>query len=208
MLRRLLPQSFDFFTCFSKAADLAVEAAKLLLKMTDNYQDADPIAREIKAIEHACDNVTHNALVQLNKVFITPLDREDILLLVLRLDDVVDLINASANHMAFFNIGSPTAHSINMVKQIVRGCEKMAEAVNGLRSAKTYDQVADNCIAVKDVEDAVDDIFQASLAELLNTPQDPIQVIKWKDIYESMEAVTDRLEEVANVIQSIVVKMS
>ena len=208
MLRRIIPQAFDFFSCFSKAADHSVEAAKLLLKMTENYPDADPLAREIKAIEHACDKVTHNALDQLNKVFITPLDREDILLLVLRLDDVVDLINASANHMAFFDIGKPTGHSINMAKQIVRGCEKMSEAVSCLRSAKTYPQVTPNCIAVKDVEDAADEIFQVALLELFKTQPDPIQVIKWKDVYESMEAVTDRLESVSNVIQGIVVKMS
>jgi len=208
MLRRLIPQVFDFFSCFCKAADYASEAARLLLRMTGNYRDADPIAREIKAIEHACDKVTHEALDQLNKVFITPLDREDILMLVLRLDDVVDLINASANHMAFFNVGEPTPHSINMAKQIVRGCEKMAEAVGGLRSTKTYQEITPSCIAIKDVENAADDIFQAAMVELFNTPQDPMQVIKWKDVYQSMESVADRLEEVANVIQSIVVKMS
>jgi len=208
MLRRLIPQVFDFFSCFNQAAVYASEAARLLLKMTGSYRDADPIAREIKAIEHACDKVTHEALDQLNKVFITPLDREDILMLILRLDDVVDLINASANHMAFFNVGEPTTHSINMAKQIVRGCEKMAEAVRGLRSTKTYQEITPSCIAIKDVENAADDIFQAAMVELFNTPQDPMQVIKWKDVYESMESVTDRLEEVANVIQSIVVKMS
>jgi hypothetical protein len=208
MLRRLIPQSFDFFSCFNQAADYASEAAGLLLKMTGNYRDADPVAREIKAIEHACDKVTHEALDQLNKVFITPLDREDILMLILRLDDVVDLINASANHMAFFNVGEPTPHSINMAKQIVRGCEKMADAVRGLRSTKTYQEITPSCIAIKDVENAADDIFQAAMVELFNTPQDPMQVIKWKDVYQSMESVADRLEEVANVIQSIVVKMS
>jgi uncharacterized protein len=208
MLRRIIPQAFDFFSCFSKAADHSVEAAKLLLQMTGNYRDADPLARQIKAIEHACDKVSHEALDQLNKVFITPLDREDILLLVLRLDDVVDLINASANHMAFFDIGEPTGHSINMAKQIVRGCEKMSEAVRYLKSAKTYAQVTSNCIAIKDVENAADEIFQAAVLELFRTQPNPIQVIKWKDVYESMEAVTDRLESVANVIQSILVKMS
>jgi len=208
MLKRLIPRQYDFFASFSEAADLALQAAQLLLKMVENYQDADPIAREIKAIEHACDQTTHTALEQLNKVFITPLDREDILLLVIRLDDVVDLINASANHMAFFNIGQPTAAALNIAKQIVRGCEKMVLSVQGLRSAKTYDQVTANCIAMHDAESAVDDIFQDALVELFRTEKDPIQVIKWKDVYESMEAVTDHLEAVANVIQSILVKMS
>src|SRR5580698_6346610 len=142
MLRRLIPQEHDFFTHFEKAAEHSVTAAKLLLKLNENYQNADPIAREIKEVEHACDDVTHVTMEQLNKTFITPLDREDIHHIILHMDDVVDLINASANRMTFFGVSGPTVHSVNMAKQIVRGCEKLAEAVKGMRSAKTYDQVA------------------------------------------------------------------
>ena len=208
MLRRFIPQEFDFFTCFEKAAAEAVTAAKLLQKMTENYGDADPIAREIEAVEHACDDITHEAMDRLNKVFITPLDREDIHAIIIRLDDVVDLIHASSSRMAFLHIEKPTTHSINMAKQIVRGCEKMAEAVKGLRSTKNYEQVTKDCIAIHDVENAADDLLHYALAELFTTVKDPITVIKWKDIYESLEEVTDRLEAVANAIHGVIVKMS
>ena len=123
MFKRFIPQEFDFFDCFNKAAQEAVVAAKLLLKMTENYGDADPIAREIEAVEHRCDDITHTAMDRLNKVFITPLDREDIHAIIIRLDDVVDLIHASSSRMAFLHIEKPTPHSINMAKQIVRGCD-------------------------------------------------------------------------------------
>ena len=106
------------------------------------------------------------------------------------------------------HIDKPTPHSINMAKQIVRGCEKMAEAVKGIRSTKTYEQVTRDCIAIHEVENAADDLLHYALAELFTTVKDPITVIKWKDIYESLEAVTDRQEAVANALHGVIVKMS
>jgi uncharacterized protein Yka (UPF0111/DUF47 family) len=208
MLRRLIPQEYGFFDYFDSAASHAVTASKLLLKLTENYSDADPIARELDAVEHACDAIAHTTMDALNKSFVTPLDREDIHAIILRIDDVVDLTNAAANRMAFFGIERPTTHAVNMAKQIVRGCEKLAEAVHGMRSSKYYDQVVSDCIILHEVENAADDILHYSLAELFKSEKDPIQVIKWKDIYETMEKVTDRLEDVANVMQGVIVKMS
>jgi uncharacterized protein len=208
MLKRLIPQEYDFFESFDQAASHAVGAARLLLKLTEHYGDADPIARELNSIEHACDDVAHRTMDQLNKSFITPLDREDIHVMILRIDDVVDLTNAAANRMAFFGIQKPTQHSVNLAKQIVRGCEKLAEAVHGMRSARSYEQVMRDCITVHEVENAADDILHAALAELFATEKNAIEVIKWKDIYETMEKITDRLEDVANVLQGVIVKMS
>ena len=118
------------------------------------------------------------------------------------------MINTSAGRMAFIGVDKPTVFSVNMAKQIVRGCEKMAEAMRGLRSTKNYEQVTKDCIAIHEVENAADDIFHDALAELFRTEKDAIQVIKWKDIYEMMEAVTDRLDVVANSIHGVIVKMS
>ena len=208
MLRQWIPQEYDFFDSFEKATEHAVSAAKLLLRLTENYADADPIARELNAVEHACDDVAHKTMDQLNKSFITPLDREDIHVMILRIDDVVDLTNAAANRLAFFGIKSPTVHAVNMAKQIVRGCEKLSDAVRGMRSAKNYEQVVLDCITIHEVENAADDILHNALAELFATEKDAIRVIKWKDIYETMEKITDRLEDVANVLQGVMVKMS
>ncbi len=208
MLKRLIPQEYDFFTSFEKAGLHAVEAAKLLLKLTENYAEADPIARELKAVEHACDDVAHATMEQLNKSFITPLDREDIHVMILAIDDVVDLTNAAANSMAFFGIKGPTKHAVNLAKQAVRGCEKLADALRGLRSTKNYEQVMRDCIAIHEVENAADDILHNALTELFATEKDAITVIKWKDIYETMESITDQLEDVANVLQGVIVKMS
>lgn len=208
MLRGLIPQEYDFFESFDKAAAHAVSAGKLLLQLTENFSNADPIARELAEVEHACDDVAHVTMDRLNKSFITPLDREDIHAIILRIDDVVDLTNAAAGRMTFFGIDKPTIHAVNMAKQIVRGCEKLADAVRGMRKAKNYDQVLRDCIAIHEVENAGDDILHEALAELFHDGRDAITVIKWKDIYETMEAVTDRLEDVANVMQGVIVKMS
>jgi len=208
MLRGLIPQEYDFFESFDQATNHAVNAARLLLRLTEDYSNADPIARELNAVEHACDDVAHRTMDRLNKSFITPLDREDIHVMILRIDDVVDLTNAAANRMAFFGIQKPTRHAVNLAKQIVRGCEKLAEAVHGMRSTRNYEQVMRDCIVVHEVENAADDILHAALAELFASGKDAIEVIKWKDIYETMEKVTDRLEDVANVLQGVMVKMS
>jgi hypothetical protein len=208
MWKNLLPQEHLFFDLFEQAADYAVEAAKLLLRMTENYADADLLAREIEAVEHACDEVTHKTMDRLNKSFITPIDREDIHAFIVKLDDVVDLIQATANRLAFFRIDKPTPHAINLAKQILRGCEKLKDAVQGMHSSEHYEMVMRDCIAINEVENAADDLLRDALAELFATEKDPIKVIKWKDIYETLERVTDSCEDVANVMQDIIVKMT
>lgn len=208
MLRRLLPQEFEFFDLFEKAADHTVAAAKVLLKLTESYKDADPLARELSALEHECDDVAHEIMDRLNTCFVTPLDREDIHSMIMSVDDVVDLINAAGNRMCFFQIGQPTPHAVNLAKQILRGCEKLAAAMRNMRNKKAYEEVSRDCIAIHEVENAADDIMHEALTELFKTEKDPIQVIKWKDIYETMEMVTDRCEDAANVMQNIIVKMN
>jgi uncharacterized protein len=208
MLKRLLPQELGFYDLFERAGDHTVAAAKLLLRVTENYAEADPLSRELEALEHACDQVTHETLDRLAKTFITPLDPEDIHQMILSIDDVVDLTKEAANRLTFFKIGKPTVYSINMAKQIVRGCEKLSAAVHGMRTPKQYDAVSRDCIAIHEVENAADEIHHEALAELFATEKDAIVVIKWKDIYETMESVTDRCEDVANVLQNVIVKMT
>jgi predicted phosphate transport protein (TIGR00153 family) len=208
MWKNLLPKEHLFFDLFEQASGYSVEAAKLLLRMTENYADADLLAREIEAVEHACDEVTHKTMDRLNKSFITPIDREDIHAFIAKLDDVVDLIHATANRLAFFKIDKPTPHAVNLAKQVLRGCDKLTDAVHGMRSPKRYDAVQRDCIAINEVENAADDLLREALAQLFATEKDPIKVIKWKDIYEALERVTDCCEDAANVMQDIIVKMT
>lgn len=110
-MKQLLPRKHEFYDLFGKAANHAVAASALLVRMTEHFEQADPLARELDALEHACDEVAHTTMERLNSTFITPLDREDIHALILKIDDVVDLIDAAANRMAFFKVRKPTAHA-------------------------------------------------------------------------------------------------
>jgi predicted phosphate transport protein (TIGR00153 family) len=208
MLKNWLPQEYEFYDFFEKAARHAVDAAKILQQLTHHYNGAESLARQLDDLEHQCDEVAHVTLDRLNKTFITPLDREDIHTLILKVDDVVDLINAAANRLTFYKIGAPTARAKELADEIVRGCEKMAAAIHAMRSPKQYEAVMRECIGIHQVENAADDIFHHAMAELFEAEKDPIRVIKWKDIYETMELITDRCEDVANVLHGVIVKMT
>src|SRR3972149_362732 len=114
MINQLLPKKHQFHDYFSQAADLGVEAARTLLQMFESNADADLLARRLKEIEHQCDEVTHQTMELLNRTFITPLDREDIHEVALKLDDVVDLCAASGNRFLYFKVGPATRHSLAM----------------------------------------------------------------------------------------------
>ncbi len=209
MLKRfLVPQEHQFYDLFEQAADYAVEAANLLVKLTENYKDADPLSRELGALEHNCDEVAHTVMDRLNKTFITPFDREDIHDMIVTLDDVVDFIEVAAGRMTLYKIDQPTPYAVNLAKQILRGTEKLRAAVHGLRVPKQYESIMRDCIAIHQVENAADDLLHEAIAELFEVQKDPILVIKWKDIYETMETATDCCEDAANVIQNVLVKMA
>jgi uncharacterized protein Yka (UPF0111/DUF47 family) len=204
----LLPKKNEFYDYFNEAADRAVEAAKVLQQMMERPQDIETLAHDLKAVEHACDDVAHKTMALLNSTFITPIDREDIHELVLKIDDVVDLLNASGGRFVYFKVGAATPYAKRLAQQLVGGCEKLAAAVATLRSSKQYAEAERLCIAIHEVENAGDEILHEALTHLFENEKDPIQVIKWKEIYEMMERATDRLEDVANVIQGVIVKMS
>jgi len=208
MINQLLPKKNEFYDYFNEAANCAVEAAKVLRQMMDRPQDVEVLAHDLKAIEHACDDVAHKTMALLNSTFITPLDREDIHALILKIDDVVDLINASGGRFVYFKVGPATPYAVRLSQQLINGCDKLAAAVATLRSSKQYPEAERLCIAIHEVENAGDEILHEALTHLFENEKDAIMVIKWKEIYEMMERATDRLEDVANVIQGVVVKMS
>lgn len=208
MFTQLLPRKNEFYDYFGQAADLAVESAKTLVKLVESQNDTEVLSRQLKELEHACDDVAHNTMDLMNKTFITPLDREDIHELILRIDDVVDLITAAGSRFVYFKVGRGTPYASRLAKQLLHGCEKMSTALHDMRWPKHYDAVLRDCIAIHEVENAGDEILHEALTDLFTTQKDPIMVIKWKEIYEMMERATDCCEDVANVIHGVIVKMS
>jgi predicted phosphate transport protein (TIGR00153 family) len=196
---RLLPREDKFFDLFEQQGAHIVAAARALEELTLEYGSA-------KALEHAGDTVTHEIVRRLNTTFVTPIDREDIYALACRLDDVLDLIDAVADRLLVYKIDHPTEGCIAMAKIIVKAAEETDRAVHCLRRlSPLYHKHA---VEVNRLENEADRLLRDQLAALFEVTKDAIEVIKWKELYETMEAVTDRCEDVVNVIEGIVLKMA
>jgi hypothetical protein len=203
---RLLPREEKFFDLFEQQAAHIVSASRVLEEMTLEYADAKAKAAQIKDLEHTCDTVTHEIVRRLNTTFVTPIDREDIYALACRLDDVLDLIDAVADRLLLYKIDSPTDGAIAMAKIIVKTAEETDRAVHCLRTLSAY--YHKHAVEVNRLENEADRLLRDQLAALFEGTTDAIEVMKWKEIYETMESVTDRCEDVVNVIEGIVLKMA
>ena len=206
MFKKLIPTEVRFFDYFERQSDYMIKAAALLHDLVHNFQDARAKAYAIKEIEHQADQVTHEIVKKLNTTFITPIDREDIHALATRLDDVLDYIEAAAERLVVYRIKEPTSACRAMAAVIV---QIMAATDRTIRCLRTMDPgFHEHAVEVNRLENSADNLLRDSLAALFDEQGDPIEVIKWKEIYETMEIVTDRCEDVANVIEGIILKMA
>ena len=202
----LIPREVRFYDYFERQSEHIGRAARLLHELVHNFADARAKLHAIKEIEHQGDQVTHEVVRRLNTTFITPLDREDIHSLASRLDDVLDYIEAAAERLVVYRIKEPTSASRAMADVIVRTCEAMDRAVRCLRTMDAA--FHQHAVEVNRLENSADNLLRDSLAAMFEEMSDPIEIIKWKEIYETMEIVTDRCEDVANVIEGIILKMA
>jgi uncharacterized protein len=199
-----LPREDQYFSFFSQMTSYIFDASKLLVEMlADGRQQYDQFAQRIKSIEHACDELTHTVSTQLNKTFITPFDREDIYLLSSALDDIVDLIDDAARTMVMFDVRESSPHARRFADVIHRMSVQLHEIVSAL--AKPVG-LTPRLVEMHRLENEGDDIYHAAIAELFRQESDPLTVLKWKDIYEKLEATVDRCENVANIIESMIIK--
>jgi uncharacterized protein len=202
----LIPREVRFFDYFERQSELIVSAAGLLHEMVHNFADARAKVHAIKEIEHQGDSVTHEIVRRLNTTFITPMDREDIHALASRLDDVLDFIDAAADRLVVFRIKEPTSACRAMSEVILSTAHATDRTIRCLR--KMDPGFHEHAVEVNRLENAADTLLRDSLAAMFEEVLDPIEVIKWKEIYETMETVTDRCEDVANVIEGIILKMA
>ena len=202
----LIPREVRFFDLFEQQSQHMIKGAALLHELVHNFSDARAKAHAIKEVEHQADQVTHEIVKRLNTTFITPIDREDIHDLASRLDDVLDYIEAAAERLVAYRIKEPTSACRAMAEVIVQQTHSMDRAIKCLR---TMDPAFhEHAVEVNRLENTADALLRDSLAALFEEQGDPIEVIKWKEIYETMEIVTDRCEDVANVIEGIILKMA
>lgn len=196
-----------FYELLEKQAQFAVEAAKEFQALTNDFSKLVHHAVRIKEIESAADHVTHELANRIDTTFVTPLDKEDLHTLSGELDDVTDRIEACTGRMALYQLKQSRPDLIKLVNLLVQITEATKEAVESLRNKPNRDKIQDIFIRIHQIENEHDALFRKALADLLNVPDaDPIKVIKWKEVYDRIEAAVDKCEDVANVIESVVVK--
>jgi predicted phosphate transport protein (TIGR00153 family) len=180
------------------------DAANLLVEMLGkDGNDLGSYVQQIKSIEHACDNLTHTVSTSLNKTFITPFDREDIYMLSGALDDIVDLIDDAARAVVMYDVKGMTQHARNFAKVIQGMSVQLHEIVKTLSKPTN---ITARLVELHRLENEGDDIYHTAIAELFRSQTDPLTVFKWKEIYEKLEAAIDRCENVANIIESVIIK--
>lgn len=204
---KLLNREHTFFDLFNKSAQNCLRTAQVLDDLLCNFVDVPNKVRQMKNLEHQGDELTHQMLDYLAKTFITPLDREDIHKLASRLDDVVDQMDTAANRLSLFQVRNVPPDAREFGKVLIRATSLLIEAFENLRNLKKPEAIIACCVEIHTQENEGDRLMQHALAELFAGPNpDPVEIIKWKDIYQILEKATDRCEDVANVIQTIVVK--
>jgi len=202
----LIPKEQVFFNLFEAAAKNAHEGALALAAMLDDFTDLPAKAARIKDIEHAGDKITHDTIEKLNKTFITPIDREDIHELICRLDDIVDFIDSAVSRITLYKVEKPTEDAKALARVLVEATRIILKLVPEMRNLRKSDILIQGCVTVHTQENEADRIEQHALAALFENGHDPTTIIKWKDIYQDLETATDRCEDVANVIEGIVLK--
>ena len=200
---RLIPREERFYDLFVADAANMVEAARLLEAMLRTYDHPEQRAAEIRAAEHTGDEITHDIGHRVEHTFVTPFDREDIIALISGLDDVLDFIEEVADTFVLYRIDAPTPPAIRQAAIVVAQCEQLHQALLQLRNFRDIERY---WIEVHRLENEGDQVARAAIADLFSNGADPIEIIKWKEIYGLLESTIDKCEDVANVIERIVVK--
>jgi predicted phosphate transport protein (TIGR00153 family) len=203
---RFLPRDERFYEFFESSVKKVVEGAVQLEDLIRDFRDVSLKAKKIKDTEHEGDVITHDTIEMLNRTFVTPLDREDIHDLISSLDDVLDYIEACAERLSLFKIGKTTEEAMLLVGVLVKAVQELEQAVFKLRGLRGADSIMKNCIEINRLENEGDYVCRAAVAKLFEPENNPLEVIKWKEIYETMENAIDRCEDVANVLEGIMLK--
>ena len=199
----LIPREGKFFDLFVDDSLNVLAAARLLEQFFRNYDDRERLASQLRDAEHAGDQISHDIGHKLESTFVTPFDREDIHALISRLDDILDFIEEVADTCILYGINQPSPVAVSQAEIIVRQCDELTAALSKLRKFKGLEQ---HWIEIHRLENEGDRIVRQAVAKLFKNGQDPIEIIKWKDVYDLGEKAIDACEDAANVIERIVVK--
>jgi uncharacterized protein len=203
LLQHFLPREDDYFALFANQAVNIHRGAKALCDMLSRYTAVYEQVQNIKAIEHAGDEIAHTIIRKMNQTFITPMDREDIHELCSTLDDVIDLIDAAASRFVLYRILTVRPGTADLAKILLSACAEVTALINAIESR---DEALKHCIEINRFENDSDRLCRTLIAQLFDEEKDPVQIIKWKEIFEVIETAVDKCEDVANVVEGVVLK--
>ncbi len=201
-----MPKEDVFFDLFEKAADNAHQCTLALQELLEKFDDVEGRMRRVKELEHLGDELTHEVIERLNKTFITPIDREDIHEFVCRLDDILDRVDTAVDRIGLYKITAPLEDAKGLARCLVRSTDLIREMLPLLRKSSSAEEVRARVREIHRLESEADRIERQALGRLFEGNPDPIFVIKWKNIIEVLESANDKCEDVANVIEGIVLK--
>jgi predicted phosphate transport protein (TIGR00153 family) len=209
IIANLVPREGKFFEYFNQHADRIAEASRELMVLLSEYADAPARAARVERIndlEHEADRITHDTATLLQTIFVTPLDRDDIHRLISRMDDVLDLMQDAAESLSLYDVHQVTAHAVELASLLQNGCERLQAAVALLSSMKNAPEILRLCREIDTMESRADRVMRTAISTLFRTESDTRQLIKLKAIYELLETATDRCQDVADVIEGVVLQ--
>jgi len=203
LLGKILPREKSFFHMFSQQAENVHAGAMAMVEMLEHFENPQAGASKVESYEHAGDTITHNIMTRLNQTFITPFDREDIHELASKIDDVIDLVDAAATRLVTYGVRTVRPGVVDLAKTVRDATSQIVAAV---RVLEQEDHILDHCIEINRLENQADRQCRDLIANLFEQEKDPVQIIKWKEIIETLEFATDKCEDVANVIEAVTLK--
>lgn len=205
-MARISPKEDKFYNLFIDTAHIIHEAAEGLNDLLNNLDDAENRVKAIEEVEHKGDKQAHDILEQLNRSFITPLDREDIYMIAKQMDDIIDFIEATAHRFVMFNVTTATKESLILGQMILNSCKEIISLMEELKNARKSTKLSEKIIEINRIEDEGDQVFRRAITTLFNGETPALEVIKWKEIYDFIEQTLDACEEVANTVEGVVMK--
>ena len=202
----MIPKEEKFFDLFYELASKIEEGGELFLDMVEHYEYSEPKIAKLKDLEHEADVITHRTYEKMHKTFLTPIDREDIYALVNKMDSILDMIEASAARMYLYKVKVPAKEIIDQAKILNEAIKKVKYIVHAMKNMKNAKTIIDACVEINTLENEGDIVMRMTMTRLFEQEKDPIELIKWKEIFERIEEAIDVCEDVANIVEGIVLK--
>ena len=203
-----IPKDKKFFPLFEKASSNLASISALVIELvnTQEITEREPLHKQIEKLAHIGDEITHQIYIELGKTFITPFDREDIHSLATALDDIADYMHGASNRILLYNVSEMTDPIKKLAELVGQSCAEVDKAIKELKNLKNIRLIADSCVRINSIENQADDVFDKAIGDLFDYENDAKTIMKYKEVLSALETATDMCEDVANVLETILVK--